>query len=79
LRTAIRDQLVDRYLDDYATHGVYLVVWFSPERWVTEDWRRRRCAASREPLAQELAMAADEIWTDIGRVVCPVVLDAALP
>ena len=41
LRTAMKTQLVDRYLkENFYGHGIYLVAWFICPRWDVEDSRR---------------------------------------
>ncbi len=39
------DQLVQRYMLDYQIdHGIYIVAWFDPESWTSDDSRRRKSA-----------------------------------
>ncbi len=46
VKTAMRSQLVDRYLTGTGTtHGIYLVFWFAADEWDPRDSRRRRCTA----------------------------------
>ncbi len=41
LRTAMKDQLIDRYLKDSdCRHGIYLVGWYDCDQWDGEDYRR---------------------------------------
>ncbi len=43
LKTAMRTQLVDRYLKNGAFRaGIFLVVWFDKEGWVESDQRKKR-------------------------------------
>jgi hypothetical protein len=79
LRTAMHEQLADRYLDEETTHGVYLVVWFSRNAWERTDSRRRACLTNRDLLLHELLASAGEIRARTGREIHPVVLDATLP
>ena len=40
LKTAMRDQLRDRYLkENQCSHGLYVVGWYLSERWTKEDYR----------------------------------------
>jgi len=42
LETAMKSQLVDRYLQDsQCPNGIYLVGWFRCEKWCNEDYRKR--------------------------------------
>ena len=43
LNTAMKSQLVDRYLkDNQCQHGLYLVGWFQCSQWDQSDWRHNR-------------------------------------
>ncbi len=75
--TAMREQLVDRYLADlHTTHGVYVVGWFDPERWDADagqlptDRRRARVVArDRDELRRILTLQATELANRDIRVV----------
>jgi len=42
--TAMKTQLVDRYLkDNPCQHGMYLVGWFNCDQWDDEDYRKKGC------------------------------------
>ena len=42
--TAMKTQLVDRYLrDNRCQHGMYLVGWFNCDQWDDEDYRKKGC------------------------------------
>ncbi|MEA1909107.1 MAG: hypothetical protein U9N43_08790, partial [Euryarchaeota archaeon] len=44
LDTAMKTQLVDRYLkDNPCQHGMYLVGWFNCDQWGYEDYRKKGC------------------------------------
>ncbi|MEA1863778.1 MAG: hypothetical protein U9N46_01040 [Euryarchaeota archaeon] len=44
LDTAMKTQLVDRYLkDNPCQHGMYLVGWFNCDQWDDEDYRKKGC------------------------------------
>jgi hypothetical protein len=78
LKTAMKDQLVDRYLKiEGSTHGLYLVGWFFCAAWANEA-RKRRCPESQEELVQSLLAQAEEATTG-GITVRSVVLDARWP
>ena len=60
--TAMKTQLVDRYLkDNRCQHGMYLVGWFNCDQWDGEDGRRKKCPKYSTYKAQEKfdAQAAD--------------------
>ncbi|HDZ22162.1 MAG TPA: hypothetical protein ENH80_14740 [Phycisphaerae bacterium] len=43
LKTAMKDQLVDRYLaENQCTHGIYLVGWYVCDQWDDGDYRKAR-------------------------------------
>lgn len=44
LNTAMKTQLVDRYLmDNPCQHGMYLVGWFNCDQWDDDDYRKKGC------------------------------------
>ena len=58
LRTALRDQLVDRYMrDTAATDGIYVVAWPDLESWtdVTDNRRAVLASLDRETIEAQLA------------------------
>ncbi|PXF57618.1 MAG: hypothetical protein C4B59_14925 [Candidatus Methanogaster sp.] len=60
--TAMKTQLVDRYLrDNRCQHGIYLVGWFNCDQWDGEDSRRKKCPNHNIYTEQEKldAQAAD--------------------
>jgi hypothetical protein len=80
LNTAMRNQLVDRYLaeNDKCRHGLYLVGWFYCEQWDETDSRKQRTPkygleAAREKFASQARNLSDE-----NVHVRSVVLDTAL-
>ena len=80
LNTAMRDQLVDRYLNanDRCKHGLYLVGWFYCEQWDDTYSRKQRTPkygleAAREKFANQARKFSDESVH-----VRSVVLDTAL-
>jgi len=64
LKTAMKTQLVDRYLKDYdCDHGIYLVGWYACEQWdkddprktVTPKWSLQEASQFFDDQAQELS------------------------
>ena len=81
LHTAIRDQLVGRYLqDNHCQHGLYLVGWFNCIAWSEQDGRRKQaeklCPAI-DSTRQKLATSSADLSKGSIRVRS-VVLDASL-
>lgn len=71
LRTAMRDQLVERYMrDTAASDGIYVVAWPDLESWTDVTDTRRPVLASleREVVEAELAAQAAELARDGARV-----------
>lgn len=79
LRTAMRDQLVGRYLADSPHEvGIYLVGWFYCEQWDENDDRKRRCRALSLADARESFSRQAEELSRSGKLVRSYVLNAAL-
>jgi hypothetical protein len=79
VRTAIENQLANRYLNDTnVNHGLYLVPWFNGDRWDPDDSRRGK-AVRRDPtsLDNHLAKKAT-VLSDGHRLVDAMILDASL-
>ncbi|WP_409464020.1 hypothetical protein [Amycolatopsis sp. GA6-003] len=75
LFTAMREQLVERYLNPTGLrHGIYLVYWVDPSQ-RPPHWRRGRL--DLEELARELAEQAHDLGP--GFTIVPVVLDISRP
>lgn len=71
LRTAMRDQLVERYMrDTAASDGIYVVAWPDLESWTDVTDTRRPVLASleRKVVEAELAAQAAELARDGARV-----------
>ncbi len=63
LKSAMKDQLVDRYLlNKKCSHGIYLVGWFYCEEW-TDEPRKQSCPKSHEELIETLTTQAEELTT----------------
>jgi len=77
LKTAMKAQLVDRYLDDNACqHGVYLVGWYHCAQWDDGDYRKADVPfASREEAEMYLRNQAKDLSSD-GMMIQAVVIDA---
>jgi hypothetical protein len=76
--TAMREQLVDRYLADVpGAEGVFLTIWFDPTSWSTDDPRRAKAVRrTRDGLQGELREQAEELRaTGVG--VSSAVIDAS--
>ncbi|GAA3048028.1 hypothetical protein [Actinokineospora globicatena] len=77
LLTALREQLIDRYLVPLdRRHGIYLVFWIKPEQ-RPADWSRT-LAADLDAFRLRLQAQADEARAD-GFRVTPFVLDVSRP
>lgn len=83
LMTAMKDQLVDRYLDPpLHRHGIYLVGCFGTYQWVEDDDRARYRAAARHDIAdlrRALTSQAEEVNRVDAVAVQVVVFDGSLP
>jgi hypothetical protein len=78
LRTAMRDQLVGRYLKDNIHHGLYLVGWFLCDRWDGVDRRKGQTPKiDIDEIQKELDQQAQALSVD-GVNVRAVVLNTAL-
>ncbi len=77
--TAMKSQLVDRYLADNPDRlGLFLVTWFNREIWDRGDGRRRKVQASTaDDLRTQLEVQAKEL-SHADRTVAVYVLDASL-
>jgi len=78
LKTAMKSQLVDRYMcGNNTNHGLYLVGSFSSSLWDSKDWRERRCAGStQQSLRAELSRQAETLSTN-GQQLRSFVLDVS--
>jgi hypothetical protein len=77
----LEDQLVEDYLRATGTdHGIYLVLWFSPDDWDENDRERRRQAGRRtlEATKRFFENQAKEVSMRRGVEVDAIVLDASL-
>ena len=53
LEKDMESQLAGRYLqDNQCQHGIYLVGWFTSDKWDDEDYRRRRLTSSDKSALQ---------------------------
>lgn len=81
LHSAMRDQLVGRYLkDNHCQHGLYLVGWFNCENWSEADGRKKRALKLCPQICdtrEKLAASAADLSRDSVKVQS-VVLDASL-
>lgn len=82
LKSAIRTQLVERYLDknDQTLTGIFLVGWYTSDEWDGDDYRNsaaKRNGSSRLVLEQELQAAAAHL-TNARRDVRAMVIDLSL-
>jgi hypothetical protein len=80
LHTAMREQLVERYLrDEGGDAGLFLVPTFFCEQWVVTDQRRTKSQrAESADMQGKLAQQAIELTAEAGRPVEHVVLSCAL-
>jgi hypothetical protein len=80
VKTAMKSQLVDRYLTGTGTtHGIYLVFWFATDDWNPSDSRRRRCTGDPQTLHDTLAEQARTLTTGTHATVRSFVVDGSLP
>ena len=79
LLTAMKTQLVERYLhDNQCQHGIYLVGWFKGEHWDRSDYRLRKTLdMSIDALIEELLQQAENLSKN-GLSILNYVLDATL-
>jgi len=78
LMSAMRDQLVDRYLSPSRSEGIYLPVWFDGVNWDETDSRRARSGRrDRATVIDELNEQAAKLAEE-GYQVVPYILDANL-
>lgn len=79
LKTAMRTQLVERYLkDNFYGHGIYVVGWFACPQWDSNDYRRRDVAfATPDETRAHLYQQATDLSNDEVHVAA-FVLDATL-
>ncbi len=80
VKTAMKSQLVDRYLTGTGTmHGIYLVFWFAADDWDPGDGRRRRCTTDPQKLHDTLAEQALNLTAETHAIVRSFVIDGSLP
>jgi hypothetical protein len=78
LLTAMKTQLVDRYLaESHVTHGVYLVGWYFCERWADTDSRKKCCPKDWVAFTSDLAAQASSLSVG-GLRIASVVTDTSL-
>jgi hypothetical protein len=63
LMTAMRSQLVEKYMTDlHVSHGCYVVLWPDVEDWTEKDARRRAVARlDRDEVVEQLAIQATQL------------------
>lgn len=79
LDTAMKEQLVNRYLkDNRCQHGLYLIAWFNCEQWDDSDSRKRQAPKiSIEEAKEKFEQQATEL-SNSGVIVKAFVLNTAL-
>jgi predicted NACHT family NTPase len=79
LEKDMESQLVGRYLrDNQSRHGIYLVGWFTSDKWDDKDYRRRRLSSSDKSALQERVGAKAAELSKAGIKVRAMILDAGL-
>jgi hypothetical protein len=79
LRTAMRTQLVGRYMaSNRSDHGVYVVGWYTWDQWNPDDWRRRSTPKYDITEARRRFQEQATSLSDQHRVVKAVVLDIGM-
>lgn len=80
VKTAMKTQLVDRYLTGTrTTHGIYLVFWFAADDWDAADSRARRCVRDPQKLHDTLSEQARSLTAETHATVRSFVMDGSLP
>jgi hypothetical protein len=80
VKTAMKSQLVDRYLTGIrTTHGIYLVFWFAADDWDAADGRSRHCARDPQKLHDTLSEQARSVTAETPATVRSFVMDGSLP
>src|SRR5262249_11901949 len=80
LRTAMNNQLVDRYLHDNRCRlGLYLVGWFNCDAWDPDDGRRLRAGKWTKGEARQFFESQAAALSNVETTVRSVVLDTTLP
>ena len=81
LKTAMEDQLHDRYLNaNQCNYGLYLVGWFMCDQWDDSDYKKsdtQKLKWSIENAQEELAKQAMELSRE-GKVIRSAVINTAL-
>jgi len=79
LKTAMRDQLRDRYLkENQCSHGLYVVGWYLSGRWTKEDYRLAQTPKLRLEEARQLFDAQAAEFSVDGLTLKAFTLDTAL-
>jgi hypothetical protein len=79
LNRAMETQLVRRYLAEaQTTHGLYVVGWYSSDRWDHDDWRYKSAPKHGKAQAQQRFDAQAAELSQAGKTVRAVVLDSSL-
>ncbi len=80
VKTAMKSQLVDRYLTGTrTTHGIYLVFWFAADDWDPADSRSRRCKGDPQKLDDAFSEQARSLTAETHATVRSFVMDGSLP
>jgi hypothetical protein len=80
VNTAMKSQLVDRYLTGTGTtHGIYLVFWFAADGWDSADGRSRLCACDPQQLHVILSEQARTLTAETHATVRSFVMNGSLP
>lgn len=80
VKTAMKSQLVDRYLTGTrTTHGIYLVFWFAADDWDAADGRSRHRASDPQKLHDTLSEQARLVTAETHATVRSFVMDGSLP
>lgn len=79
LEKDMESQLAGRYLrDNPCQHGIYLVGWFTSDKWADKDYRRKRLTFSDKNALQERLDAKAAELSKAGIKVRAMILDASL-
>jgi hypothetical protein len=79
LISAMETQLRNRYLkDNRCRNGLYLIAWFTCEKWVNTDNRKKGCSRMSLAEAREFFVQQAQTLSMDGTIIHSYVLDVSL-
>lgn len=79
IKTAMKTQLIDRYLNADCKHGIYLVGWYVCSSWATSDRRRKQVKFNSAPELRTFLERQARAECGSTRSVKTFVLDVSIP